>query len=130
MSKYHERVLVRIILASIVYYASFRIVLLQINSFAFKYVDGGYLYIAIAEHFAISFLYGYFWVKISNIKGRNAVGSVLILPTIYLAINLSNHILGNDSDDAYYILISFIAVGQYAGALFGSIVFQATKAKR
>ncbi len=111
------------------YIAFFSIVLLQINTFAFEYIENGklYLYIVLAEHFVAALLFGFFWVTLTGIKIKYAVISSLILPTVFFSIILIDIYTSETTEEDAMTVFTLLAIVQYIGIILGSIYFISKK---
>ena len=111
----------------VIYYFSFALILLQINLIILRYIDSGLMYTVMAEHFVISFIFGYFWLKMTGIKSQYAIASVLILPTVFFSIIYINSFVLKTSSEGSLAVVQLLAISQYVGALLGIIAFYMNK---
>lgn len=120
MSYLFKNLYARIFLVLIAYYASFAVFLLQINTIVFQYVENGTLYIVMVEHLMIAFLFGLFWSTLTGLNRKQAVLSVLILPTMYFIIIFASDFFIGELKENHAMVYILIALCNYIGAFLGS----------
>ena len=107
-----------------IYIATFWIGLLQINTVLYDYFPDNFLYKVMAQHFGISFVYGYYWLKLTRVPNKYHYVSALLLPIVYFMVVFVSSLFSEKPQQDIGIVVGLLAVSQFAGISAG-VLFQA-----